>query len=140
MSAVEGRVVDRRNWHVTLVFIGAFPEAQIPFLQAATAEFEPRLLRLRFDRLEFWPRVKAAVLRPLATPASLEALVHSLEKTLEAFDVRPEERAYRPHMTVARRARNFETVYLTRPVDLEWSDFKLVESVSTASGVHYRPL
>lgn len=26
LSAIEGSTVDRRNWHVTLVFIGNFPE------------------------------------------------------------------------------------------------------------------
>ena len=35
LSSVEGSFVDRRNWHVTLVFIGDFPEARIGELQAA---------------------------------------------------------------------------------------------------------
>jgi 2'-5' RNA ligase len=59
---------------------------------------------------------------------------------LPAFDVAPEDRLYRPHITVARRARAFDTVPLTRPVDLEWQDFNLVESVAGPSGVLYRPL
>ena len=29
-KTVEGRAVDRRNWHVTLAFIGRFPESRIP--------------------------------------------------------------------------------------------------------------
>lgn len=140
MSTVEGRAVDRRNWHVTLVFISSFPEAQIPFLQAAAAEIEAEPVRLRFDRLEFWPRASAAVLQTRAVPAPLEGLVQSLERALEAFDVQPEERIFRPHITVARRARKFETLRLTRPVDLEWADFELVESVPSSSGVMYRPL
>lgn len=140
LTSVEGDTIDRRNWHVTLVFIGAFPEEQIPFLQAAAAEISLEPLRLRFDRLGFWPRPKVACLLPLAVPPELQALVHALEKALTAFDVQPEDRAYRPHMTVARRVRSFDTVPLARPVDLEWSDFELVESSSTPSGVMYQPL
>jgi len=140
LSSVEGTMVDRRDWHVTLVFIGAFPEEQIPFLQAAAGEIEHEPIRLRFDRLDFWPRANVATLMPRAVPPALEGLVRSLEKTLEAFDVKPEDRLYRPHITVARRARTFDTVPLTRPVDLEWENFELMESGSGGSGSGYRPL
>jgi len=140
LTSVEGDVVDRRNWHVTLVFIGGFPEEQIPFLQAAAGEIAREPLRLRFDRLEHWQRPKVATLMPRAIPTALEALVRSLEETLQAFDVKAEDRLYRPHITVARRARAFDTVQLTRPVDLEWDNFELVESVSAPSGASYQPL
>jgi 2'-5' RNA ligase len=140
MTSIEGDAVDRRNWHVTLVFIGGFPEEQIPFLRAAAAELEPEAVRLRFDRVEYWQRAKVAALTPRVTPASLEALVGSLQSKLQAFDVEAEDRLYRPHITVARRARTFEPVTLMRPVDLEWEGFELVESISGPSGVSYSPL
>lgn len=140
LSTIEGEVVDRRNWHVTLVFIGAFPETQIPFLQAAAGEIETEPLRLRFDHVAFWPRPKIAALVPLAVPKPLGKLVTSLEDVLSAFDVQREDRAWRPHMTLARRARSFENVSLARPVDLEWSGFELVESLSGPAGIRYQPL
>jgi 2'-5' RNA ligase len=140
LTSIEGDAVDRRNWHVTLVFIGAFSGEQVPFLQAGASEIEPDVMRLRFDRVEFWQRPKLAALMPRAVPPALESLVRSLQSLLPAFDVDPEDRLYRPHITVARRARAFETVPLTRPVDLEWQDFNLVESVAGPSGVLYRPL
>jgi 2'-5' RNA ligase len=140
LSSVEGDAVDRRNWHVTLVFIGAFPEEQVPFLRAAANEISFEPVRLRFDRVSYWPRPKAACLLPLTVPPELQALVRALEQALTAFDIAPEERIYRPHITVARRARAFHTVQLTRPVDLEWPDFELVESTSTTSGAVYQPL
>lgn len=140
LSTVEGTAVDRRNWHVTLVFIGGFPEAQIPFLQAAAGEVGMEPLRLRFDRLGYWPRSKVAALLPLTTPEPLEKLVVSLKEVLKAFDVQPEDRVFRPHITVARRVRAFETIPLARPVDLEWDRFELVESETLPSGARYRPL
>lgn len=140
LTSVEGDTVDRRNWHVTLVFIGAFPEEQIPFLQAAANVIEHESIRLRFDRLGFWQRPKVACLMPLTVPPALQVLVQALERALLAFDFQPEDRVYRPHITVARRVRTFETVQLTRPVDLEWSEVTLIESTSSPSGVIYQPL
>jgi 2'-5' RNA ligase len=140
LTSVEGDIVDRRNWHVTLVFIGNFPEEQIPFLLAAAGEIEPEPFRLRFDRLEYWQRNKVAALMARAVPPALESLVQALETKLEAFDVESEKRLFRPHITVARRARVFETVQLTRPADLELHDFELMESLPGPSGVSYRPL
>jgi 2'-5' RNA ligase len=66
--------------------------------------------------------------------------VASLTQVLAAFDVVPEDRVYRPHITVARRARTFDDLLLTRPIDLEWNEFELVESVSAPGGVSYLPL
>ncbi len=140
LTAVEGDTVDRRNWHVTLVFIGEFPEEQIPFLQAAASEIEETDVRLRFDRLTFWQRPRIACLQPLTVPQPLAQLVGSLQRLLPPFDIQPEDRVYRPHITVARRARAFDDVILSRPVDLEWQSFDLIESVSGPSGVSYRPL
>jgi 2'-5' RNA ligase len=139
VSVVEGTPIDRRNWHITLVFIGDFAEENIAGLQAAAGEIEPFSFRLRFDRISFWQRPKIATLNPRNVPAELEQLVKSLEQILIPFGFEPNERVYRPHITVARRARTFSEVPLARPIDLEWSSFQLVESVSTTRGVQYHP-
>ena len=140
LSEIEGIAVDRRNWHVTLVYIGLFDEENMAALQAAAANIEPFDFRLRFDRISFWQAPKIASLNPRNTPAELEGLVESLEQILLPFGFEPNERVYRPHITVARRARTFTDVPLARPIDLEWSGFQLVESVSTTRGVQYHPL
>ncbi len=140
LSEVEGSAVDRGSWHVTLVYIGPFAEENIATLEAAASEIGPFDIRLRFDRISFWQRPKIATLNPRNAPAELEELVRSLEQKLLPFGFEPNERAYRPHITVARRARTFPDVPLARPIDLEWSSFELVESVPSPRGVQYRPL
>jgi 2'-5' RNA ligase len=140
LSEVEGFFVDRRNWHVTLVFIGNFEEENIPALQSAARQIEPFHIRLRFDRISFWQAPKVASVNPRNAPAELEELVKSLEGILLPFGFLPNERVYRPHITVARRARPFTEIPLARPIDLEWSSFELVESVSTTRGTKYNPL
>ena len=54
--------------------------------------------------------------------------------------MRAEDRSYRPHITVARKARPFESQRLAQPVVIEWTGFELVESISRPGGATYHPL
>ena len=137
---VEGKPVDRRNWHVTLSFIGAFPENRVPFLLERAAEIPVEPFRLAFDRLEFWPRPRVAALCASNVPPEMEFLVDSLNRIIDDLGIKPEDRVYRPHITVARSANRFETERLTQRVITEWSGFELMESVSGPSGVTYSPV
>ena len=140
MSAVEGATVDRRNWHVTLVFLGDLPEARIPGIRSAVDLIDPGTIRLRFDRLSHWAAPKVAVLQTATVSPELEKLVSSIEQAMLPFGIEPKERTYRPHITVSRRARSFTEIRLARPVELQWTEFDLVESTQVRGEVHYRPL
>lgn len=137
---VEGKAVHRGNWHVTLVFVGNLPELRVPELLEAAREIEPEPFRLRFDRLCFWQRPRIACLQAMSVPPPLDALVSELNDVLRRFDREPDTGTYRPHITAVRRARAFEPIILARPLELTWTGFDLVESVSTRSGVEYHPL
>lgn len=138
---VEGKAVDRRNWHITLVYIGDFPEDRIDELLEAkkAVQFEP--FRLRLDRLEYWPRPKIAALVPLTVPPELAGLVEDLNGRVFAAGVNPEhQRIYRPHVTVVQNARVFEMQRLAQSAITEWSSIELIESTTEHRGTVYRPL
>lgn len=137
---VEGSAVYRGSWHVTLAYIGEYEERLIPGLQeaASAVTFEP--FRLRFERAEFWPRPKIAVLVAQTAPPELQTLVDALNIVLADAGVLAEERRFRPHITIVRRARPFETQRLAQPIMVEWSGFELVESVSERGDSTYHPL
>ncbi len=137
---VEGRMVDRRNWHVTLVFIGTFPANRVPYLLEKADETPVEPFRLNFDRLEFWARPRVASLVASTVPPELQALVDHLNGIVSDLGIRPENRNYRPHITVVRNARTFQTERLAQRATTEWSSFELVESVSGPQGVTYHPL
>lgn len=139
-KTVEGRMVDRRNWHITLAFIGDFPVSQIPDLQQRAAKIPVEPFRLTFDRLEFWARPRVASLTAATVPEELQRLVVSLHGLMQDEGVVPEDRAYRPHITVVRNARTFTTERLAQRISTEWSSFELVETVSQPGGGYYRPL
>ena len=139
-KTVEGRAVDRRNWHVTLSFIGELDERQIPDLKELAAQVQVEPFRLVFDRLEYWARPKIACLAAATVPPELENLVSSLNDVLPLVGVTPEDRTYRPHITVSRNARPFTTERLAQRATTQWSGFELMESVSGGGGVTYVPL
>ena len=73
-------------------------------------------------------------------PPELQTIVDALNAVLLDLGLKPEDRIYRPHITVARNARAFTTERLAQRSVTEWSSFELVESVSGPGGVHYVPL
>ena len=137
---VEGSAVYRGDWHVTLAFIGDFPERQVPHLLEAVRVIPVEPFRLRFERAEFWPRPKIAALVAQTVPVALEKLVGSLNLLLTDAGVLPEPYNFRPHITIVRRARPFETQRLAQPATVEWSGFELIESLPAQGGRTYVPL
>ena len=137
---VEGKAVERSNWHITLVYIGDFPVDRIDELHAAKQAITVEPFRLRFDRLELWLRPKVAALVTPTIPPEMQRLVEALQDSVFAAGIEINQRTYRPHVTVATNARPFETLRLPQSAVIEWDSFELVESVSQPGGVTYRPV
>ena len=88
--------------HVTLHFLGDVPASRVPELvQSLRLPFEPFELELGDARI--WPN-GVAVLQPPATPPALLRLHAALGARLARLALPVEERPYRPHVTLARRA------------------------------------
>ena len=137
---VEGLAVPRTNWHVTLTFVGSFPEAKVAELHAAARRIEVQPFRLRFDRFSYWRRQEIGCLDSMTVPPAAEALVTALNQLVIGYGVEVNDVRYRPHITAIRKARTFETMTLARPFELEFDDFELVESITLPGEVRYRPL
>ena len=73
-------------------------------------------------------------------PTELEELVGVLKSRLLDAGIETDDRRYRPHITVVRNARPFETQHLAQAAITEWAGFELVESVREPGGVAYHPL
>ena len=140
LTSIEGKFVDRGNWHVTLVFIGDFPERLIPELMTKASDIEVQPFRLRFDRLEYWARLRMATLHVLTVPDELKQLKNDLESMLLPYGVKAEGLDYRPHITAVRSARPFVTLREALPIEMQWSGFEIIESIPMPGGVRYRPL
>lgn len=88
--------------HLTLHFIGALARRRIAAVSnGLQVPFMPFTLQL--SHAEVWPR-GLVVLRASALPAALAQLHAELGRALQALALPVEARAFRPHVTLARRA------------------------------------
>jgi 2'-5' RNA ligase len=134
--------------HLTLRFIG---EVERPMADDIAAE----LARIRFERLsialhgvgKFEKRRQGALWAGVQPKEQLKALAAKVERACQSAGVEPEQRAYRPHITLARwngRAANVDR-FLERHGGLasepwEVREFTLFESRLGQGGAHYEPV
>ena len=114
--------------HLTLHFLGAVPRPRVPELidglQVSCSHFT-----LQLDQVQCWPNGVAALM-PQAAPAALIALHAALRDRLERLGLATETRSYRPHVTLARHARDSAAPVAISPVDWLIGGYVLVESKS----------
>lgn len=134
--------------HLTLRFIG---EVGRPMADDIAAE----LGRIRFNRFaialdgigRFEKRRQGALWAGLRPKAQLKSLAAKVERACQAAGVEPEQRAYRPHITLARwngRAPSLDR-FVERHGGLtsepwEVGEFILFESRLGQGGAHYEPV
>lgn len=112
--------------HMTLHFLGNQPRARLPeLLDAFTVPFTP--FELRLDVAELW-HGGIAVLSPQNPPQPLFALHAQLAQALAGLGLQPEARAYRPHVTMARRAAGAGIPPIGEVLDWQIDGYALVES------------
>ena len=138
--ASGGRLIPPRNYHVTLLFLGDVPADSVVAVQEASARLAGSpAFELHFDCIEAWGR-KLLCLTSSTPSAAASDLAARLRSSLNNYVQRPEEREFRPHITLARdlaRGRRSEQIEALRQ---KVADFALVESVRDASGSHYSVL
>jgi len=113
-----GRWTDRGNYHLTLAFLGAREEAQVPKLRqlmaqaaAGCAPFSLTVHGLRF----FGKRGNALLYAALAPSEPLSALSDALRRLLRAAAEDFDDKPLLPHITLARKA-NLTGADLDRPI------------------------
>jgi 2'-5' RNA ligase len=132
-----GRPIAKERLHVTVAFLGELTGAG---LEAARAVPPIRVgpFELLLDTLGVWPESKVLWLAPSSPPDALGELEGRLWDALIERGFRGEERIYRPHVTLARRARPVEAA--VEPVRFAVGELALVESFPDGRNVHYEVL
>lgn len=112
--------------HLTLHFLGNQPSDSLPaLLDGLAVPFSP--FRLELGVAELWHN-GIAVLSPVSPPQELLDLYASLSAALPGVGLQPEARGYRPHVTMARRARGAEVPQGGPFIDWQVDHYTLVES------------
>ena len=152
------RWVRTEGVHVTLKFIGEIPPEKIEPIKAALAQIRfPENLSLKFRGVGFFPNER----RPRVLWAGIEAgeelgaLAAAVETSLEPLGIAKDQRAFSPHLTLARfdtarhkpSASAFDRLHeaISKAGPLEFgsstaSEFHLYQSTLKRGGAEYTRL
>lgn len=151
-SAKKPRWVRPENLHVTLKFIGHVDPALLDPIRATLAKLcSNGPVDLRFRGLGFFPNAKRPRVLWAGTAASpnLSSLARDIDASLAKLGISAEERAFTPHLTLARCEPSAISAAMAGVVErdsardfggLRTTQFHLIESKLKASGAEYTTL
>ncbi|HVW09427.1 MAG TPA: RNA 2',3'-cyclic phosphodiesterase [Bryobacteraceae bacterium] len=128
----------RANWspvenlHVTLKFIGTWPEERLAELEGAMQSVRPGpAFRVRVAQLGYFPNPHRphSLFAGVAAGPELGALAKAVDQAAAAIGIKAEEREYRPHITLARIKDHSQVRGLRGRIaemaDLEFGEFEV---------------
>ncbi|MGD2112378.1 MAG: RNA 2',3'-cyclic phosphodiesterase [Gammaproteobacteria bacterium] len=134
------RRVPEGKLHITLAFAGAVTPTVQACLEEAAGRIVAAPFELGIDRAGYWPGPRIIWIGPSQIPPALWGLVGGLRRVFESCGLEPEKRAWRPHITLARKAGRALAIDRFEPIPWSIRDFSLVESVTDPGGAGYRLL
>ncbi|NOQ14527.1 MAG: RNA 2',3'-cyclic phosphodiesterase [Methyloprofundus sp.] len=133
------RKVKPDNLHVTLVFLGNVDTELEAIIHLGMKNISVQAFSICFDQLAFWRKPRLLCLTAQQYDQQLLILVDALKKELEQYGMMMEDRAYKAHITLARKAHRLVEIEM-QPITWQAQSFCLIESLSTPDGVHYQVL
>lgn len=130
----RANVVKPEGLHVTLHFLGNVAPERVLDLKFVLQRVPCQAFTLRFGQTEMWPH-GTAVLRPESSPTALRGLHARTGLAIAEIGMRTEERSFRPHVTLARRAQGATPP--AEPASVEWESktgFVLVQTLAGGRG------
>ncbi len=127
------------NLHLTLVFLGQVSDEQKAFIIDQANQIQIPAFSVVLDGLSFWKKQGIVCLTAKEHENAHQQLVEQLNEQAIECGIVTEKRPYRPHVTLARYAK--QAIRFEPPV-LHWqvNSFVLCQSVSSSTRVHYRVL
>ncbi len=136
----DGRPVAPEKIHLTLQFLGEVPGTRLEEIVAALDRVSSPPFGLALNRLGYWHRTRVVWMGTSKPSAELLDLVSAIAAELKRLGFKRERRAFRGHLTVARKCRHPGSLRLGRTLDWSVQAFSLVSSTLTPSGALYDPL
>ena len=129
------RLTPAQDLHLTLVFIGAVDAASLDAVVAVAAGVPNEPFELILDQVEFW-RGGLCVAMPSKLPEPLVRRQRAIDTALRGLGLPIDERPWRPHLTLARRATGARVAGALPPLRWHGSGHVLAQR----EGEHYAVL
>ncbi len=131
------KLVDEKNIHLTLAFLGEVDASNIARMIEAAATIKLKSFPLQLNQLGSFHRSKVAWIAPTETPPELLSLVSDLHDKLRAENFTFDTKPFVPHITLLRKTHSLETTKLEKAISWNVRAFALVRSYSEERGVRY---
>jgi RNA 2',3'-cyclic 3'-phosphodiesterase len=135
----QGKPVAPSNLHVTLVFLGSVDASMQTAITQAASQIAIQPMSLTFDRLNYWKKPAVVCLTAEQIDPAVSSLVAQLSAAANQLGIALDERPYKPHVTLLRKAHSLPSLEFN-PIHWQAESFCLVESCSLPGGVEYRVL
>jgi len=104
VEKLRAQRVSPENLHATLCFIGSVAAEKLAQLQDIAAKLRGGRTTLRFDALEHWQKARVLCATAADTSAApARALASQLASSATAAGFSPDQKPFRPHLTLARK-------------------------------------
>ena len=138
-AARLGKPVAPSNLHITLHFLGNIPVHRIDCFLSQAEKLRAQPFSLNLTKTGYFKKPKVSWVGVDTVPDQLSRLHTELATLIQACGYHPEQRAYSPHVTMARK------VLLAAPIEerlppVVWAvrRFVLVQSISCDQSIEYR--
>jgi len=136
----SARVVPQANLHLTLRFVGSVDSVTQNCLQQGLEKIRGQGFKLKFGAVEYRKRQQMLWAVVANVPEALTELAVAVEQSSVDCGLVANDRAFRPHLTLARKVRNARVPKETETVEARIEEFCLVRSETLPEGSHYTKL
>lgn len=140
LAACGGRAMRPQTLHLTLLFLGDVPRAQIEQIQQAAACVSGKPFVLQLQQLACWRHNRIAYAAPQPAEDGLLSLAAALRCAMERIGVACDRQPFVPHVTLLRNIVSCPETLAMPPLAWQVDEFALVQSLSDGSGARYATL
>lgn len=132
-----GRGIKPENIHLTLLFLGKTDIDKIDALKAAVKNITAKTFDLTIEKTRFWKRNQIVYAHVDSYPPELFSLVDTIKNAVHNAGFEFDNRAFKPHITLVRKAIRHLPVDFARPIKWPVKEWLLMQSKQTDQGVQY---
>lgn len=133
------RRVKKSNLHITLEFLGEVSDETCQNLIDEISKLHGNAFSLELTHIGWWKKPQILWIGS-SIPKPLLNLVKSIKTCVEQQGLKPDQREYKPHVTIARKVKCKQALETQFTMQWNVSSFALIVSKSTDAGVEYHPI